>query len=44
MSYRPTVFILILLAIVSPDLFAQDVKVITGATLIDGEGRAPVKD
>jgi hypothetical protein len=30
--------------IVSPNLFAEDVKVIIGATLIDGAGRAPVKD
>src|SRR5262245_34746368 len=37
-------FIFILLMIVSPNLRAQDVKVITGATLIDGTGRAPVKD
>jgi len=41
---KQTVFILILLSIVSPNLFAQDVKIITGATLIDGTGRAPVKD
>jgi hypothetical protein len=41
---RQTVFIFILLTIVSPSLFAQGVKVITGATLIDGSGRAPVKD
>ncbi|HEY6400735.1 MAG TPA: hypothetical protein VI479_04970 [Blastocatellia bacterium] len=44
MKYRQTVFIPILVAIVSPSLFAQGVKVITGATLIDGTGRAPVKD
>lgn len=31
-------------AIVSSSLFAQDVKVITGATLIDGGGREPIKD
>src|SRR4030095_873312 len=41
---KQTTFIFILLMIVSPDLRAQDVKVITGATLIDGAGRAPVKD
>src|SRR5262245_34324446 len=41
---KQTTFILILLTIVSPDLRAQDVKVITGATLIDCAGRAPVKD
>ncbi len=41
---KQTVFIFILLAIVSPSLFAQVIKVITGATLIDGTGRAPVKD
>ncbi len=40
---KQTVFIFILLTIVSPNLFAQSVKVITGATLIDGTGRAPVK-
>jgi imidazolonepropionase-like amidohydrolase len=38
-----TVFIFILLTIV-PNLFAQGVKVITNATLIDGTGRAPIKD
>ncbi|HEV2668704.1 MAG TPA: hypothetical protein VG324_27555, partial [Blastocatellia bacterium] len=41
---KQTVFIYILLTIVSPNLLAQDVKVITGATLIDGEGPAPLKD
>jgi imidazolonepropionase-like amidohydrolase len=41
---KQTTFIFILLIIVSPDLRSQDVKVITGATLIDGAGRAPVKD
>lgn len=44
MKFRRTVFTLILLAIISPSLFAQDVKVITSATLIDGAGCAPVKD
>ena len=38
------VIIFVLLTIVSPNLFAQGVKVITGATLIDGTGRAPVED
>jgi imidazolonepropionase-like amidohydrolase len=41
---KQTVFILILLTIISPNLVAQGIKVITGATLIDGTGRAPVKD
>jgi imidazolonepropionase-like amidohydrolase len=41
---KRTTFIFILLMIVSPNMRAQDVKVITGATLIDGAGRAPVKD
>jgi N-acetylglucosamine-6-phosphate deacetylase len=41
---KQRVFIFILLTIVSPNLLAQDVKVITGATLIDGEGPAPLKD
>src|SRR5262245_9427314 len=41
---KQTTFIFILLMIVSPNLRAQDVKVITGATLIDGAGRPPVKD
>src|SRR5262245_6336752 len=41
---KQAVFIFILLTIVSPNLFAQDVKVITGATLIDGQGSAPLKD
>ncbi|HKQ79581.1 MAG TPA: hypothetical protein VJ810_38165 [Blastocatellia bacterium] len=41
---KQVAFILILLTITSPNLVAQDVKVITGATLIDGVGRAPVKD
>ncbi|MGH9766247.1 MAG: amidohydrolase family protein, partial [Blastocatellia bacterium] len=44
MNYGRAVFILILLAIVSPNLFAQGIKVITGATLIDGTGSAPNKD
>jgi imidazolonepropionase-like amidohydrolase len=41
---KQMIFIFILVMIVSPNLRAQDVKVITGATLIDGTGRAPVKD
>jgi imidazolonepropionase-like amidohydrolase len=41
---KQTNFIFILLMIVSPNLCAQGVIVITGATLIDGAGRAPVKD
>lgn len=41
---KQTLFILILLTIVSPNQFAQGVKVITGATLIDGTGSAPIKD
>ena len=41
---KQTVYIFILLTVVSPSLFAQGIKVISGATLIDGTGRAPVKD
>src|SRR5262245_17718335 len=37
-------FIMILLTIIQPNLFAQEVKVITGATLIDGVGGVPLKD
>src|SRR5262245_11263149 len=36
--------IMILLTITRPNLVAQEVKVITGATLIDGVGVAPLKD
>jgi hypothetical protein len=41
---KQTVYIFILLTVVSPSLFAQGAKVISGATLIDGTGRAPVED
>src|SRR5262245_10239946 len=41
---KRTVFIYILLTILSPNLLAQDVKVITGATLIDVEAPATLKD
>jgi imidazolonepropionase-like amidohydrolase len=44
MINRRILLTIILLAILSPRALAQEIKVITGATLIDGAGRAPIKD
>ncbi len=43
-TFWSATFTFILVIATSPGLFAQNVKVITGATLIDGTGRATVKD
>jgi imidazolonepropionase-like amidohydrolase len=42
---RPSIYILLLTALLLPmHLFAQDVVVLEGGTLIDGTGKAPVND
>lgn len=44
MKHWRTVLTVILLTILSPHALAQEIKAVTGATLIDGTGRVPIKD